>query len=195
VKAKRVKKLDPEAPLAANAARIVRTRLGELRALGPEALEPDASRKQHDLRIAAKRLRYVLETTGFVFGEPAAVGRKRARDLQGVLGDLHDCDVMLPRISAHVGDLQARDAAAIRGRAGRTGIEPEAVGAAPNRTAYRGLAMLAAHTEARRDVLFQRFAKLWEKLEADGTWDALEAAVEAKLHAAHERRAAVAPAG
>ena len=71
VKAKKVKQLDPRTTLAENAARIVLVRVGELRSFVPEALDPDESETQHDLRIAAKRLRYVLEATGFCFGRPA----------------------------------------------------------------------------------------------------------------------------
>jgi CHAD domain-containing protein len=92
-----VKGLDPEAPLRPNAARIVRARLDELHSLAEAALEPSASAAQHDTRIAAKRLRYVLEIVEACFGEEAAAARRVARELQGVLGDLHDCDVMLPR--------------------------------------------------------------------------------------------------
>lgn len=95
MKARRVKKLDPAKPLQENAARIVRTRLEELRSLAEPALDPAAGEAQHDLRIAAKRLRYVLEIVGTCFG--AETARKLARDLQGVLGEIHDCDVMLPR--------------------------------------------------------------------------------------------------
>jgi CHAD domain-containing protein len=97
VKARRVKKLDPVKPLQENAVRIVRTRLGELRSLADPALDPAAGEAQHDLRIAAKRLRYVLEIVGICFGAEAEAARKLARDLQGVLGEIHDCDVMLPR--------------------------------------------------------------------------------------------------
>jgi CHAD domain-containing protein len=100
VKARRVRGLDPEAPLRPNAARILQTRLDELRSLAAAALEPSASTAQHDLRIAAKRLRYALEITETCFGEGAAAARRAARDLQGALGDLHDCDVMLPRVAA-----------------------------------------------------------------------------------------------
>src|SRR4029453_15222243 len=98
VKAKRIRKVDPQAPLVENAARIVRTRLDEMRSFVPGGLHPDCGTEQHDLRIAAKRLRYVLEVTGFCFGGSADTARRRARDLQNVLGELHDCDVMLPRI-------------------------------------------------------------------------------------------------
>jgi CHAD domain-containing protein len=92
-----VEGLDSAAPLRPNAARIVRTRLGELRSFAPAALDPSASKAQHDMRIAAKRLRYVLEITGPCIGEEAKAARDAAKNLQGVLGEIHDCDVMLPR--------------------------------------------------------------------------------------------------
>lgn len=96
MKARKVRALDPGAPLLPNAARIVETRLAELLALSGPALDPIATKAQHDLRIAAKRLRYVLELTGPCFGPEAATARKVAKELQGVLGEIHDCDVMLP---------------------------------------------------------------------------------------------------
>jgi CHAD domain-containing protein len=97
VKARPVAGLDPAAPLRANAVRIVAVRLAEVRDLAEPALDPGASRAQHDLRIAAKRLRYVLELTEPCFGPEAEAARRFAKELQTVLGDLHDCDVMLPK--------------------------------------------------------------------------------------------------
>ncbi|HEY5053285.1 MAG TPA: CHAD domain-containing protein [Solirubrobacterales bacterium] len=97
MKARRVKKLDPEKPLRKNARRIVRTRLKELCSLAEPALDPSAAEAQHDLRIACKRLRYVLDLVGSCFGEEAGIARDRARELQTVLGEIHDCDEMLPR--------------------------------------------------------------------------------------------------
>jgi CHAD domain-containing protein len=97
VKARAVDGLDPAAPLGPNAARIVRTRLEELRHFAPVALQAPASKTQHDMRIAAKRLRYVLEIVGPCFGPEAEAARNAAKRLQGVLGEIHDCDVMLPR--------------------------------------------------------------------------------------------------
>lgn len=98
MKARRVKGLDPSAPLRPNAARIVRTRLGELRDLADRALAPEAVDAQHDMRIAAKRLRYVLEIVGPCIGEEARTARQAAKELQAVLGDLHDCDLMLSKV-------------------------------------------------------------------------------------------------
>lgn len=191
MKAKPVKKLDPEAPLVENAARIVRVRLDELRSFIPAALDPDRATEQHDLRIAAKRLRYVLEATEFCFGRPAETARRRARDIQEVLGDLHDCDVMLPRVTAHVDRLRSEDSLAIRERAGDAeDLDPKLVARAPNRTAYRGLEVLAVHVQARRALLFDRFVGLWGELERTGTWERLERAIDRKLREARERRAA-----
>jgi CHAD domain-containing protein len=98
LKARRVEGLDPVAPLRSNAARIVRTRLGEMLSFSEPALDPTAHEAQHNMRIATKRLRYVLEVVGACFGEEAEAGRQAAKSLQGVLGEIHDCDVMLPRV-------------------------------------------------------------------------------------------------
>ncbi len=97
MKARPVDGLDPAAPLRPNAARLVRTRLNELRCFAPAALQAPASKAQHDMRIAAKRLRYVLEIVAPCFGPEADAARDAAKRLQGVLGEIHDCDVMLPK--------------------------------------------------------------------------------------------------
>jgi CHAD domain-containing protein len=97
--------------LKPNAGRVVQTRLDEVRGFAERALAPDAAKAQHDMRIAAKRLRYVLEIVGPCIGRPAEPARQATKKLQSVLGSLHDCDLMLPRVE-HVPSL----ASALRGR-------------------------------------------------------------------------------
>ena len=191
MKARRVKKLDPGAPLAEIAARIVKVRLDELRSFAPRAIDKHKVKAQHDMRIAAKRLRYVLEATEFCFGRPGETARRRARDLQDVLGELRDCEVMLPRVREHLEELREQDADAIRARAGDApDLDPRLVAQAPHRTAYRGLDSLAVYIEARRKLLFDRFCELWRQQEEKGTWDRLERAAERHLARARERRRA-----
>jgi CHAD domain-containing protein len=151
MKAKKVRGLDATAPLSDNAARIVATRLAELRSFAAEALGRDEAMAQHDMRIAAKRLRYVLETVGLCLGEVADDARRGARDVQSVLGDLHDCDVLIEMVEQHT----------------------SAPGALP---ADRGLELLVARTVERRDALHADFAALWARLDADAVWDRLDAA-------------------
>ena len=105
MKAQRVAGLEGEMPLSEAARRIVAVRAAELYAFVPEALGENASSAMHDMRIAAKRLRYLLELVGFCFGDVGEEARLRARELQDVLGEIHDCDVMLARIAASRGAL------------------------------------------------------------------------------------------
>jgi CHAD domain-containing protein len=98
MKARAIEGLEPGGPLSPNVARIVTVRLEELRGLADAALAPDASEAQHDMRIAAKRLRYVLEIFASCLGEEADEARLAAKRLQSALGDLHDCDLMLTKV-------------------------------------------------------------------------------------------------
>ena len=190
MKARSVKKLDPGGSLAENAARIVCVRLDEMRSFAPAAIDDRKVKAQHNMRIAAKRLRYVLEATEFCFGRPAETARRRARDIQEVLGELHDCDVMLPRVANHVRRLRSEDADAVRERAaGAEDLDPALVAQAPHRTAYRGLEVLAVHVEARRALLFDRFVELWGELERRRTWEKLERALEHAVANSHRRAA------
>jgi CHAD domain-containing protein len=117
VKAHRVQGLVSTMPLTDAARRIVAVRSAELYAFVPEALNEQAVTAMHDMRIAAKRLRYVLELVGFCFGDVGAEAQSRARDLQEVLGEIHDCDVMLARIAAsHASEPEGFDAIAARFR-------------------------------------------------------------------------------
>lgn len=177
MRARDVAGLDPGAAVAENAARIVLVRIDEIRALAVDARRRDAARAQHDLRIAAKRLRYVLEAIGGCFGEPAEAARQRARELQDLLGGIHDCDVMLPRVARHREELRLADAEAVRARAGDApDLDPGLAARAPHRTSYRGLEVLEVYLRARRSLLFDRFLERWREIETGGILSDLEEA-------------------
>ena len=179
MKARKVKGLDPDGPLVDNARRIVQTRLDELHRFVPEALDPARARELHDMRIAAKRLRYVLEVTAHCFGPYADTGRKRTKELQDIIGEIHDCDVLLPRVDELLAELRAADAQAIRERAGDAGdLEPRLATRGPNATRYRGLQALAAWLQARRALLHDHFLELWSRWGRDGVKARLEYALD-----------------
>jgi CHAD domain-containing protein len=166
LKARKIKELDPDGPLRDNARKIVDVRADELRSFSPAVLDPRNVEALHDMRIAAKRLRYVLELTTPVFGDPAAHGAKRAKKLQDLLGEIHDCDVTIPRVERHIARLRLDDAAALREAAASTraaDLDPKAARDAPNRLLYRGLESLVVYLRARRDVLYGSFVGEWER--------------------------------
>jgi CHAD domain-containing protein len=116
---------------------------GQLAAVG-ETGDADAL---HELRIAAKRLRYVLEVATPVIGDASKRGVLAARSVQDVLGELHDCDVLLPRIRAHRRALRDADVAAVR-----------AATRPPNTMRYRGVQTVETRVRARREDLHHELA-------------------------------------
>jgi CHAD domain-containing protein len=171
VKARKVGGLYPNGPFRENAARIVQTRLDELHGFDPAVRDPDNVTELHDMRIAAKRLRYVLEIVGFAFGAEGRRLEGEAKWLQEVLGEIHDCDVLIPLVDDHVRTLRDADRDHLLVR----GLEAQAT--APNRVKYRGLEGLVAYLEARRALLYRDFIDHWDRLLASRFRDRVEAAL------------------
>lgn len=174
MKARPVKGLEPQMRVDDAAERIVLVRLDELCTLAERARDPDRMEELHDTRIAAKRLRYLLEIMGPVLGPYAETAGKRCKDVQDLLGDVHDCDVMLPRLDALRAEVRAADAGAVAAANGSERSDP------PHAGAYRGLERLAVDTIARRRRLFDEWLELWTDLQRKGFRARLE-------HAATER--------
>lgn len=118
MKARSVKGLDPDISFAKAARKIAAVREDELRSFWPAVRDPAAVQELHDMRIAAKRLRYVLELAAPALGNGASVAAKRARELQDLLGEIHDCDVILPFV-------EGREALAGRFRERRAALHAE----------------------------------------------------------------------
>jgi CHAD domain len=182
LRAREVKRIDADATLAQNARRIALVRLDELYSFAPKALDPSRKRALHDMRIAAKRLRYLLEVAEPALGPAAKRGAKEAKALQGLLGDIHDCDEMLLFVDDHLSRLRADDSAAVHlsAAADAEDLDPALVRIAPNRTRYRGVESLRTWLQARRALLHERFAERWAKLEAGGFRKKLESSLAAE---------------
>jgi CHAD domain-containing protein len=178
LKARKVKALDPDGPLDANLRRIVAVRLAEVRSFGKAVLDPNAVEALHDMRIAAKRVRYVLELGEPVLGPEAGRGAKRARALQDVLGEIHDCDEGIPRVLELIDRLREEDVAAMTGSADpeASDLDPATLRSARNRRKYPGLESLVSYMRARRAVLYAEFLRDWAKFERAGIGASLDGA-------------------
>jgi hypothetical protein len=190
MKARKVDGLDPDGGLADNAERIVLVRLDELCGFMPKAADPDEVVALHDMRIAAKRLRYILEITGPCFGSYAKTATKMTKELQDLLGEIHDCDVQVPETAAFAERLLAADVSALHAAAdGADDLDPALLKQTPHARDHAGLAALQAHLRARRRLLFDRFLELWGDYERKGFRARLEYAVgeRAEVHNSQRR--------
>ncbi|MGH9970048.1 MAG: CHAD domain-containing protein [Pyrinomonadaceae bacterium] len=70
-------------------------RLKELEKLSYSLYQPLTVKPLHEMRIAAKRLRYAIELFEQCWGKPIAVFAGKVAALQSSLGELHDCDLWI----------------------------------------------------------------------------------------------------
>jgi hypothetical protein len=167
VKARKVKGIDPDGDAAGEVAKIVAVRLDELCGFMPAARDPAEVDTLHDMRIAAKRLRYVLELFAPAFGPYAAKAARQTKRLQDLIGEIHDCDVTRPRIAQLRAELPEDD------------------------PARRGLRTYDALLAERRDDLFGHFLRRWGKLEDNGFRERLTEAITSRSHDGNGDGAAV----
>ncbi len=75
-------------------------RMDDLLSLQECVHQPEAMEKHHQMRIAAKRLRYTMEAFEALYGEGIKDRIATIKDLQDRLGGLHDCDVWIDMLLA-----------------------------------------------------------------------------------------------
>lgn len=178
MKAHKVKGLDPDGPLADNIERIVLVRVEELHQFFPAALDVDEVEALHDLRIAAKRLRYILELHHPSFGPYAETAARRAKDLQDLIGEIHDCDVTIPRVEELIDRCRADDVMAVLRRAdGKKDVDPKHARELPHAEDHRGLEAMRSYLAARRAHLYEHFLELWLDIQREGFRARLEFAL------------------
>lgn len=100
--ADRKKKRNSSLTFAAMSQATILDRLKEFEKRSDGLFKPFDIEALHDLRIAAKRLRYAIETLGPCFRHSISVHAKRAARIQTALGDLHDCDCWIESIGKEI---------------------------------------------------------------------------------------------
>ena len=101
-KALLIEGIDPEAPILVNVRLITQTRLDEMLNFEPFIDKVDRVFELHQMRIAAKRLRYCMEifqaviTNYTAYGKEFSKATEQIKALQEHLGEIHDADVLVP---------------------------------------------------------------------------------------------------
>jgi CHAD domain-containing protein len=75
--------------------KVVAAGLQELLELGASLYEPFEVEELHEMRIAAKRLRYAIELFVACWGAPLAPFADEIARMQSFLGEVHDCDIWI----------------------------------------------------------------------------------------------------
>jgi hypothetical protein len=168
-----VEKLKPKATLGENARRILAVRVAEFYSYTPVVDDETATEALHNLRIAAKRLRYTLELFRIVFGEVGERQIERVRAIQEELGNLHDADVRIALIQDELTVLVGEQTAALgKTLAGAPTSAHQAITASalrpPPDDPRRGLVALLGREYGARKRSYEAFFRLWTTDGADG---------------------------
>lgn len=152
--------------LKACASSAIQLRISSLLSYEQYAYQTTAAAELHQMRIAAKRLRYVLEIFNPVYRNRLKPFIRITRSLQDSLGAMHDCDVWLQNIPAFLEKERIRTAKFFGETSHFSKIE-------------KGVLYLMEHARMQRTQRYQSFALLWRKCGTKQTWKQLSVLVAA----------------
>jgi hypothetical protein len=173
-KARRVKGIDCRGSVVDNARRIILVRLDEMLSFSQYVSDPSNVTELHDLRIAAKRLRYTLELFRFAFSSEINGLIDEVKEIQEHIGNMHDADVMIERMTEVIEtDAMQRmerlleiSSAVERGTVAQR--HQRIRSAMTNRTTPRdeiALFTLIAHRADDRHASYHQFVATWRRME------------------------------
>jgi CHAD domain-containing protein len=121
----------------------------------PFTAHPEMVEELHEMRIAAKWLRYTMELFAPAYADGLKESLSAVKKIQELLGDLHDSDVRLDRLAAVLAEpLDAR------------GMEP--LGIFLPEPVVASLRSVQADEQRERNQCYKAFYKEWKKLDKAG---------------------------
>jgi len=145
--------------------RVIGDRLQQLSEAGDSVYRPLQTKKLHELRILAKRLRYAVELFAACWGDEFKKFAAEIARLQTSLGELHDCDVWIVNLGArlkHDGNSQS-------------------VGGRERWRNNEAVVWLLHHFVGERTKHYCYALARWHKWETEGFLDRLRAVLNADL--------------
>lgn len=150
------------------AGRAIIAHLDDLLSHAPSLADPQQVDQHHAMRIAAKHLRYTMEIFAPLYDNALEHPISTAKKAQGMLGDIHDCDVWIQHLPLFLEEERRR----IYKYLGRAG---------PIKRIAVGIERLENNRRTRRRQQFSEFAAWWQKYQSAGDWEQLRTIVAAKM--------------
>ena len=122
--------------------------------------QPERLEELHAMRIAAKRLRYTMEVFAPLYQDELKQQLKTARNVQTMLGDIHDCDVWVEYLPQFLDEEKARAMEYYGHTRPLSRLKP-------------GILYLQQERQDHRMELYEEFVKLWQQLQTQNVWDNL----------------------
>jgi len=128
--------------------------------------DPDAKKGHHQMRIAAKRLRYTLEICNLPFDKRLDGHINAMKNLQSLLGKLQDCYVWLDDLETFIQKEKRRTIKYFGSQRSFARLKP-------------GLDYLVEHRRKDRESLFEQSRAFWKELGNNGFSDKLRLILQA----------------
>ncbi|HEX3001941.1 MAG TPA: CHAD domain-containing protein, partial [Methanoregula sp.] len=134
----------------------ISSRLAAMRSYESWIFPADAVAEHHAMRIAAKKLRYTMEIYGPVYRNELKKPHAAVKNLQQILGDLHDCDVWIDRIT--------RLLLYERGRL-------RSLKEGPDTETLASLREFLKDRQQERETIHVHLVRYWQDLDKEKIWD------------------------
>lgn len=156
---------------------VITERLNELESREEVVRDPNEVAELHAMRISAKRLRYTLEAFEDLYGDQLKPFLTEVKQIQEILGNVHDLDVWIAMIPAFIEEEKAR----IVGYYGHAG---------PLKRLLPGLEAFRQTQIEKRGQTYEEFIKEWDTQKAENVWDRLRRLINTPIDLEAALRAA-----
>jgi len=130
---------------------------------------PENIEKLHAMRIAGKQLRYTLEIFAPIYDTALIPYIGVMKDLQELLGDIHDDDVWVSWLPTFIAEEQER-------------IQDYFGNVDPLKRLLPGINHLIENRQKDRHEAYQSFIATWKTIEQENTWDSLKEIINAPIN-------------
>jgi CHAD domain-containing protein len=147
---------------------ITSLRLEEMLAYDACVYHPEQIEELHAMRIAAKRLRYTMEVFEPLYDNGLKQPLQTVREVQEVLGDIHDCDVWVQVLPQFIEEERTRTLKYF----GHTRSFGRLTA---------GLMYLQQERQRHRTQRYQEFVEFWQQTQRQDVWGGLRQTLRSRL--------------